>query len=134
MEAKAAATGSLPSRRLRFAHVKPRTSALALAQTLSVYIPVTSSAPLVTASSPRGPLSTGTPLVDKGRSLRSSVFDLVLVIGTVWALSVTDISTVQEASFLLLFFVFCFTLPGPFSATRKGFWFTHTCACSLYLF
>ena len=99
MEAKAAATRSLPSRRLRFARVKPGASALALGRTPSVYISVISSAPLDSACSPRGPVSTGTPLVDEGRTVTSSVFDLVLVIGTVLALSVTDICAVQETSF-----------------------------------
>ena len=100
-EAKAAATRSLPSRRLRFAHIKPGASALALGRTPSVYISVISSAALVAAGSPRGPVSTGTPLVDVGRALRSSVLDLVLVIGTFLALSVTDIFTVQQTSFSL---------------------------------
>ena len=99
MEPKAAATGSLPSRRLRFARVKPGASTLALGRTSSVCISVISSALLVTTSSPRGPLSTGTPLVDVRRALTSSVLDLVLVIGTGLALSVTDIFTVQETSF-----------------------------------
>ena len=44
LEAKAASTGSLPSRRLRFARVKQDTSALALGQTPSVYISVIYSA------------------------------------------------------------------------------------------
>ena len=36
--------------------------------------------------------------------------------------------------FFLAFFVFCFTLLGPSSAIRKGFWFALTCVCSLYMF
>ena len=36
--------------------------------------------------------------------------------------------------FFLVSFLFCFSLLGPSSATRKGFWFAHTCASSLYLF
>ena len=64
MEDKAAATGSLPSRRLRFARVKPGTSALG--RTHSVYIFVFSSAPLDSACSPRGPVSRGTQPVDEG--------------------------------------------------------------------
>ena len=99
MEAKAAATGSLPSRRLRFARLKPGASAIALRWAPSVYISLTSSAPLVTANSSRGPVSTGTPLVDEGRTLTTSVLDLVLVIGTVLAPSVTDIFTLQDTSF-----------------------------------
>ena len=91
--------GSLPPRRLRFARVKPGAGALELGRTPSVYVSVISSVPLLTASSPRRPVSTGTPLVDVGRALTSSVFDLVLLIGTVLALSVTDIFTVQETSF-----------------------------------
>ena len=51
--AKAAATGSLPSRRLTFACVKPGASAVALGQAPSIYISVIFSAPPVTASSPR---------------------------------------------------------------------------------
>ena len=98
-ETAAAATGSLPSRSLRFARVKPGASALALGRTPSVYISVISSAPPVTASSPTGPVSRGTSLVDVARALTSSVLDLVLVIGTVLALSVTDLFTVQETSF-----------------------------------
>ena len=97
--AKAAATGSLPSRRLRFARVKPGTSALAPRRAPSVYISLICSAPLVTASSPRGPVSTGTLLADEGRTFTTSVLDLVLVIGTVLALGVTDIFTVQDTSF-----------------------------------
>ena len=99
METKAAATGSLPSRRLRFARVKTGASALALGRTPSVYISAISSARLVTASSPRGPVSTGTPLVDRGPALTSSVLDLVLVIGSFLALSATDIFTVKETNF-----------------------------------
>ena len=53
----------------------------------------------VTANSPGGPVSTGTPLVHVGRALTSSVSDLVLVNATVLSLSVTDIFTVQETSF-----------------------------------
>ena len=41
----------------------------------------------------------GTPLVDEGRTLTTSVLDLVLVIGTVLALSVTDVFIVQGTSF-----------------------------------
>ena len=33
-----------------------------------------------------------------------------------------------------MFFVFCFSLLGPSSPTRKGFWFVHTWAPSFYLF
>ena len=33
----------------------------------------------------------------------------------------------------LVFFVFYFSLPRPSSATRKGFWITHTCVCSVFL-
>ena len=99
-EAKAAATGCLRSRRLRFARIiKPGASALALGRARSVYISLISAAPLVTASSSRGPVLRGTPLVDEGRAVTSPVFDLVLVIGTVLALSVTDILTVQDTSF-----------------------------------
>ena len=47
--AEAAATGSLPSRRLRFARVKPGASALALGRAPSVHISLISSGPLVTA-------------------------------------------------------------------------------------
>ena len=41
----------------------------------------------------------GTPVVDEGRSVTSSVFELALVISTGLGLSVTDISTVQGTSF-----------------------------------
>ena len=99
-KAKAAATGSLPSRRLRFTRVKPGASALAPRRAPSVYISLISSTPLVTASSPIRPVSTGTPLVDEGRTFTTSVLDLVLVIGTVLALRVTDIFTVQDRSFV----------------------------------
>ena len=99
MEAEAAATGSVPLRRLRFAPVKPGASALALGRTPSVHISVSPSSPPDSASSTRGAVSRGTPLVDEGPALTSSVFDLVLVIGTVLALSVTDIFTVQKTSF-----------------------------------
>ena len=91
-EAKAVATGSLSSRRVRFARIKPGT--LAPGRTSSVYIFVFSSAPLGSACPPRGPVSRGTPLVDEGPAFTSSVFDLVPVIGTVLA----DISTVQNTS------------------------------------
>ena len=128
-EAKAAATGSLPSKRLRFARVKSGASALALGRAPSIYISVLSSAPLVTASSPRGPVSTGTGLVDEGRTLTTSVLDLVLVTGTALALRVTDIFAVQNTSFWWC----CSSLLGPSSATRKGFWFAPTCVCSLYM-
>ena len=98
-EGKAAAIGSLPSRRLRSARVMPGASALALGRAPSPYLFLISSAPLVTASSPRGPVSTGTLPVDEGRTLTTSLLDLVLVIGTVLALRVTDIFTVQDTSF-----------------------------------
>ena len=101
MEAKAAATGSLPSRRLGFARVKPGASALALERTPSVYISVISSAPPVTVNFSRGPVSTGTPLVDVGRALTSSVLDLVLVTESVSALSLTDTFTVQDNKIFL---------------------------------
>ena len=97
MEGKGAATESLPSRRLRFARVKPGTSALG--QTPSVHISVISSAPPDFACSPRGPVSRDTALVDEGSALTSPAFNLVLVISTVLTLSVTDIFTVQETSF-----------------------------------
>ena len=132
-KAKAAATGSLPLRRLRFARVKPGARVLALGRAPSVYIPLIFSAPLVTASSPRGPVSTCTAVVDEGRTLTTSVSDLVLVIGTVLALRVTDIFTVQDTGFLLVFFVFCVTLLGLSSATRKGFCCALTCVRSLYM-
>ena len=93
-EAKTAATGSLPLIRLRFARVKPGALALALGLPPSVYISMISSTPLVSASSRRGPVSTGTPLVDEGRTLTTSDLGLVLVTGTVLALRVTDIFTV----------------------------------------
>ena len=98
MKAKAATTGSSPSRRLRLARVKQGASALAFTRTSSVYISAISSAPLDSACSPRGPESRGTALLDEGRALTSLVFGLMLVIRTVWALSVTDIFIVQETS------------------------------------
>ena len=62
------------------------------------------------------------------------MFDLVLLIGTVLALTLTDIFTVQDTNFFLVFFVSCSSLLGPSSATRKGFSFADTFACSLFLF
>ena len=131
MEIKAAATGSLPARRPRFARVKTGTSTLG--RTPSVYISVISSFPLDSACSPRGPVSRGTPLVDEGPALTSPVFDLVLVIGIVLALSVTDILTVQETSFSWCSSCSALVFQGPSSAIRKGVWFARTCACSLHL-
>ena len=55
------------------------------------------------------------------------------MISTVLALSVTDLFTVQE-QFFMVFFVFCFSLPGPPSATKKGFWFANACPFFLCLF
>ena len=95
-EAQAAAKESLSSRRLRFPCVRPGTSAPE--RTPSVYISVFSSAPLGSACCPRRPVSRSTPLVDEGPVLTSPVFDLVLVIGTVLALSLTDICTVLDTS------------------------------------
>ena len=55
------------------------------------------------------------------------------MIGTVLALTVIDIFTVQDTSCLLVFLVFCFILLGPSSATRKGVWFALGCVSSLYM-
>ena len=113
--------------------MKPVPSALALWWASSVYISLLSSAPLVIASSPRRPVSTGTPLVDEGRSLTTSVLDLVLVTGTVAALRVTDIFTFPNTSFRWCSSSSALVLQGPPLLPEKGFWFALTCVCSLYM-